>query len=81
LYAGNVNGNNSVRASGSLSVNDYLRLVNVLGSPSAIQTGVYSVGDVNLDGTARASGSLSVNDYLKIINAIGSAAAIVVQPF
>ncbi len=81
LYAGNVNGNNTVRASGSLSVNDYLKLINLLGTSSSILSNVYSAGDVNLDGTARASGSLSVNDYLKIINAIGNSAAIVVQPF
>jgi Hydrazine synthase alpha subunit middle domain len=81
LYAGNVNGNNTVRASGSLSVNDYLKLINLLGTSSNILSNVYAAGDVNLDGTARASGSLSVNDYLKIINAIGNAAAIITQPF
>ena len=78
---GNVNGNNTIRASGSLTVNDYLKLINLLGTASSIQTGVYKAGDVNLDGTMRASGSLTVNDYLKIINAIGNAAGIITQPF
>ena len=81
MYSGNVNSNNTVRASGSLSVNDYLKLINLLGNSANIQSNVYSFGDVNLDGTARASGSLSVNDYLKIINAIGNSAAIITQPF
>lgn len=81
MYGGNVNSNNSVRASGSLTVNDYLRLINLLGTSSSILTNVYSTADVNLDGTARASGSLTVNDYLKIINAIGNSAAIITQPF
>lgn len=81
LYMGNVNGNNTIRASGSLTVNDYLKLINLLGNASSIQTGVYKAGDVNMDGTMRASGSLTVNDYLKIINAIGNAAAIITQPF
>jgi hypothetical protein len=81
MYAGNVNSNNTVRASGSLTVNDYLKLINLLGTSSSIQTNVYSAGDVNMDGTMRASGSLLVNDYLKIINAIGNSSAIITQPF
>ncbi|MBL7813632.1 MAG: hypothetical protein JNL70_01415 [Saprospiraceae bacterium] len=81
MYGGNVNSNNTVRASGPSSINDYLRLINLLGTSSNIQSNVYSVGDVNMDGTMRASGPSSINDYLKIINAIGSSAAIITQPF
>ena len=81
MYAGNVNSNNTVRASGPLSINDYLKLINLLGNSAAIQTNIYSTGDVNLDGSMRASGPLSVNDYLKIINAIGNSSAIITQPF
>jgi hypothetical protein len=81
LYAGNVNGNNTVRSSGSLTVNDYLKLINLLGTSSSIQSNVYSAGDVNMDGTVRASGSLNVNDYLKIINVLGNSSAIITQPF
>ena len=81
LYGGNVNGDNTVRASGPLSINDYLKLINQLGNSASILSNSYTVSDVNLDGTIRASGPLSINDYLKIINAIGSSAVIVTQPF
>ena len=81
MYGGNVNGDNTVRASGPLSINDYLKLINQLGNSSSILSNSYTVSDVNLDGTIRASGPLSINDYLKIINAIGSSAVIVTQPF
>lgn len=81
MYGGNVNSNNTVRASGPSAINDYLRLINLLGVSSAIQSNVYSTGDVNMDGTMRASGPSAINDYLRIINAIGSSAAIITQPF
>lgn len=72
MWAGNANSNTSVRASGALSTNDYLYLVNILlgGNVATVATPVYSNGDLNLDGTLRASGSLTNNDYLILVNTL-----------
>ena len=38
MYGGNVNGDNTVRASGPLSINDYLKIINAIGSSAVIVT-------------------------------------------
>jgi hypothetical protein len=71
MWGGNANSNTSTRASGALSTNDYLYLVNILlGGNTATILNTYSPGDLNLDGQVRASGALTTNDYLILVNII-----------
>lgn len=72
MWGGNANSNISTRASGALSTNDYLYLVNILlgGNTATILSNIYSSGDLNLDGAVRASGALTNNDYLILVNTI-----------
>jgi hypothetical protein len=72
MWGGNANSNTSTRASGALSTNDYLYLVNILlgGNTATILSNTYSSGDLNLDGAVRASGALTTNDYLILVNII-----------
>jgi hypothetical protein len=72
MWGGNANSNISTRASGALSTNDYLYLVNILlgGNTATILSNAYSSGDLNLDGAVRASGALTTNDYLILVNII-----------
>jgi hypothetical protein len=72
MFGGNANSNSSTRASGALSINDYLYLVNILlgGNTATILPNTYNSGDLNLDGQVRASGALTINDYLILVNTI-----------
>jgi Hydrazine synthase alpha subunit middle domain len=80
LYAGNINGDKSIRTSGPANVNDYLKLISLIGNTSIILTNVYNAADVNMDGIARASGPATINDYLKLINVL-SGLSLITQPF
>lgn len=74
LWAGNTNDDLVVKMLGfTPNSNDYLRLINTLGSSTATQTNVYSKQDVNLDGTVKMLGfTPGSNDYLRIISTLGS---------
>ena len=70
LWAGNTNGNGTIRVNGAATVNDNLWIINnVLSSnPSNVVGPVYSRGDVNMNGVVRVTGSATVNDNLFIVN-------------
>lgn len=78
MWGGDANGNGVARKTGSSTVNDYLFLINYLGSNS-ILAGVYRREDFNMDGTVRKTGSSTVNDYLRLIALLG-VNSIVTQP-
>ena len=80
MYAGNVNSDKTIRTSGPASINDYLKLISLLGNASTILTNVYTAADINMDGNARASGPATINDYLKLISVLGGL-SIITQPF
>ncbi|MFN0013771.1 MAG: hypothetical protein ACKVU2_04410 [Saprospiraceae bacterium] len=71
LWGGNTSLNNTVRMTGPPSINDYTVILNTLGAPAGIQSGVYSNADVNMDGTVRLTGPASINDYSKLLNILG----------
>jgi hypothetical protein len=81
-WAGNTNDDLVVKMTGiSVNNNDYLRLLNTLGSSTAVQTNVYSKQDLNLDGSVKMTGiSINNNDYLRLLNALGSSITTVTQP-
>ena len=72
MWGGNGNSNTSVRASGALSINDYLFLLTTTlgGNVTTIISNVYNNADTNLDGNVRASGAPSLNDYLSLITTV-----------
>ncbi len=83
LWAGNANGDLSVKMIGPFpSNNDYLKLLNVLGSSTATQLNVYSQQDLNMDGAVKMIGPFpSNNDYLKLLNVLGSSTTTILQAF
>jgi hypothetical protein len=83
LWGGNTNGDKSVKMTGfSPANNDYLKLLNTLGSSTAIQSAVYSNQDLNMDGTVKMTGfSPANNDYLKLLNILGAATNSILQPY
>ena len=82
LWAGNANGDGFVKMTGlTTSNNDYLKLLNILGSSVSSQTGVYSNQDLNLDGNVKMTGLTPANnDYLKLLNTLGSSTTSLTQP-
>jgi hypothetical protein len=83
MWGGNANGNNSSRATGGSTLNDYLFLINTAlgGNIAVIVPNVYNTADMNMDGTIRASGGQAINDYLFLINLVlgGNIAVILTQ--
>ncbi len=72
LWGGNTSLNNSVRATGPPSINDYSVILSTLGFPTNIIQNTYSNSDVNMDGTVRATGPPTINDYSKLLNILGT---------
>ena len=81
MWGGNGNSDGQVRATGLVSINDFLFLMNALSNnPANILSNVYNKADLNMDGTVRASGLASINDYLFLISALDfNPATIVIQ--
>jgi hypothetical protein len=82
LFSGNANDDIQVRMTGlSGANNDYLRLLNTLGTSTTILSNVYSKQDLNMDGTVRMTGlSAANNDYLRLLNTVGTSTTIIAQP-
>lgn len=82
MYAGNANDDAVVKMTGlSGANNDYLRLLNTLGSSTVSLPNVYSKQDLNMDGTVKMTGlSAANNDYLRLLNTLGSSTITVSQP-
>jgi hypothetical protein len=82
MWAGNTNNDLKVTMLGGLiTQNDYLKLLNTLGSSIATQLNVYSPQDVNMDGkVTMLGGTPALNDYLRILNTLGSSIITVTQP-
>jgi hypothetical protein len=82
LWAGNSNGNNTIRASGiAPTLNDFLYLVNIVlgGNVAIIIPSAYNSADINMDGIIRASGlNANQNDFLYLVNMVlnGNAAIV-----
>ncbi|RYD51872.1 MAG: hypothetical protein EOP52_06720 [Sphingobacteriales bacterium] len=70
MWAGNANGNNSVRLNGAPGVNDFNYIVRTALSNVAtnIASAVYSPSDVNLNGNVRVTGAPAINDRIFIQN-------------
>lgn len=79
LWGGNTSVNNTVRATGPPTINDYSVILNTLGTPTTILTNVYSNADVNMDGTLRATGPPTINDYSKLLNILGAPTTIITE--
>jgi len=82
MWAGNANEDIAVKMSGlTVANNDYLKLLNTLGSSTAIISSVYSKQDLNMDGKVNMAGLTPANnDYLKLLNSLGSNTKTVTQP-
>lgn len=82
LWAGNVNDDITVRMTGfNGNTNDYLRLLNTLGSSTSVISNSYNKADLNLDGSVRMTGfNATTNDYLRLLNSLGSSTISVAQP-
>jgi hypothetical protein len=82
MWAGNVNDDITVRMTGiNGNSNDYLRLLNTLGSSITTLPSVYNKADLNLDGTVRMTGiNAASNDYLRLLNTLGTSTSVVAQP-
>lgn len=82
MWAGNANDDAVVKMTGlNATSNDYLKLLNVLGSSTATQPNVYSKQDLNMDGTVKMTGlNATANDYLRLLNTLGSNTATITQP-
>lgn len=82
LWSGNANNDGVVKMTGiSPANNDYLKLLNTLGSNVASQTEVYSNQDLNLDGNVKMTGlTPGSNDYLRLLNTLGSSISNLTQP-
>ena len=82
MWAGNVNDDITVRMTGiNGNSNDYLRLLNTLGSSISTLPSVYNKADLNLDGTVRMTGiNAASNDYLRLLNTLGTSTSVVTQP-
>ncbi len=82
LYSSNANDDAIVKMTGlNFNSNDYLKLINVLGSSINQLPNVYSKQDLNMDRTVKMTGlNASNNDYLKLINTLGSSINTLTQP-
>ncbi len=82
LWGGNANDDITVKMTGlSATNNDYLKLVNTLGSSTNTIPNTYSKQDLNHDGTVKMTGlSAANNDYLKLLNILGSSISVISQP-
>ena len=82
MWGGNANNDNTVKMTGlAASNNDYLQLLNTLGSSTNSIPNTYSKQDLNMDGTVMMSGlSAANNDYLKLINILGASINTISQP-
>jgi hypothetical protein len=82
FFAGSANDDLVVKMTGlAASNNDYLRLLNTLGSSTVSLPNVYSKQDLNMDGTVRMTGlNASNNDYLRLLNTLGSSVLSISQP-
>jgi hypothetical protein len=68
MWAGNANGNNTIRATGSPAVNDYSAIVTANSSNS------YHNADINMDGHVNTSGA--GNDYAFLLSVLNDAIVI-----
>jgi hypothetical protein len=82
FFAGSANDDLVVKMTGlTANNNDYLKLVNTLGSSTATLPNVYSKQDLNMDGTVKMTGlNASNNDYLRLLNTLGSSVISISQP-
>ncbi len=82
LWSGNSNDDLSVKMTGlNATSNDYLKLLNTLGSSTTTLSNVYSKQDLNMDGSVKMTGLNSTsNDYLKLLNTLGSSTTTLTQP-
>jgi len=82
MWGANANDDITVKMTGfTATTNDYLRLLNILGSNTASQIGVYAKEDLNMDGTIKMTGfTAATNDYLRLLNVLGSNTASLSQP-
>ncbi|MBK9335831.1 MAG: hypothetical protein IPM98_04320 [Lewinellaceae bacterium] len=79
LWGGNTSVNNTVRATGPPTINDYSVILNTLGYPTNILPNVYSNSDVNMDGTVRVTGPPTINDYSKLLSILGTPTNIITE--
>lgn len=83
MWGGNGNSNNTVRANGPPTLNDYTYLFTTVlaGSTGPGMPNVYQAGDLNLDGTVRASGPISINDFSYLITNVlaGNVGAVITE--
>jgi hypothetical protein len=83
LWGGNANGDKFVKMTGFSPTNsDYLKLLNVLGTSTAVLGPVYSAQDLNMDGLVKMTGFSPANsDYLKLLNILGASTNSILQPY
>jgi hypothetical protein len=79
LWGGNTSVNNTVRATGPATINDYTAILSTLTFPTNIIPTVYSNSDVNMDGTVRATGPATINDYSKLLSILGTPTTIITE--
>lgn len=81
MWGGNANDDIVVKMTGlSAANNDYLRLLNTLGSSTNSIPNTYSKQDLNMDGTVKMTGlSAANNDYLKLLTILGSSINTITQ--
>jgi hypothetical protein len=82
LFAGNANDDLVVKMTGlTVNNNDYLKLLNTLGSSTVSIPNIYSKQDLNMDGTIKMTGLTAANnDYLRLLNTLGASTISVSQP-
>jgi hypothetical protein len=82
LFSGNANDDLVVKMTGlNATSNDYLKLLNTLGSSTSSLPNIYSKQDLNMDGTVKMTGlNAGTNDYLRLLNTLGSSTLSVSQP-
>ena len=82
MWAGNVNDDIQVRMTGiNANSNDYVRLLNTVGSSINQIPNTYNKADLNLDGTVRMTGlNAGNNDYIRLLNTVGTSTTTITQP-
>lgn len=81
LRGGNVIPDNTIRSTGLPAVNDYTKILALLGSTTNVLSNVYNQADVNLNGSVRATGLPGINDYTQLLNFIGAGVSLILQSF